>query len=162
MAEIKEKDIADFVVKLIEIVNQNCWNTISQNLVFIISDIKEVSGINFFVERVNRNKFIKDKKENNLTETVNYLNKFSDNIYDLNLYIYKAEKDKTIIEIRYFLKSDLDPDYLKNVIDNKPMLHSKVTKPPYIKNNKDKFDINWELGGIRHQWKMLLWKMKII
>ena len=39
------------------------------------------------------------------------------------------------------------------------MLHCKVTHPSYIKELPNstklekKFDVNWELGGIRHEWK---------
>ncbi len=38
------------------------------------------------------------------------------------------------------------------------MLHSKVSTPPYASGltntTKKKFDIHWELGGIRHQWNL--------
>ena len=44
------------------------------------------------------------------------------------------------------------------------MLHCKIAIPPYqnknIDNNKDKFDVNWELGGWRHQWNWFCWRMR--
>ena len=81
-----------------------------------------------------------------------------DDLYDVNLYIYKALKDKTIIDIRYFLKSSLDKDYLEKVKDKKPMLHCKIVQPPYIHyKSKEKFDVNWDLGGMRYYWN-LFWR----
>lgn len=156
--KIKEEDIKISIIQLIEIVNQNCWNNISPNLVFIVSNINEAKVDDFFIQRINRNN--KGKIGENLTDAINYLNEFSENIYDINLYIYKSTKYKTIIEIRYFLKSDLDSDYLKTVIDSPPMLHSKLVRPPYA-NDSEKFDVNWELGVIKHLWKMF-WRKKSI
>jgi len=34
------------------------------------------------------------------------------------------------------------------------MFHCKVAIPPYQKNKSEKYDVNWELGGVRHEWKM--------
>lgn len=158
--KIKGEDISNAVVSLIEIVNQNCWNNISPNLIFIVSNINEVKGDDFFIQRINRNRINKGKVVKNLIDMINYLNEFSNNIYDINLYIYKSTNHQTIIDVRYFLKSDLDSDYLKTVINNPPMLHSKLTRPPYV-NDKEKFDVNWELGGIRHLWKMFWWEKSI-
>lgn len=41
------------------------------------------------------------------------------------------------------------------------MLHCKISIPPYVKKDKiKKFDINWELGGLRYKWNMFRWKTK--
>lgn len=40
------------------------------------------------------------------------------------------------------------------------MLHCKVGLPNYRRNDTDKFDINWELGGIRHEWNSFLGKVR--
>jgi len=153
-----EEEIKKLTAQLLELVNLYCWNDISNNFMFILSDISEVKGENFFIQNQNKNKLNKNKTPKTFKEAVAELNEFYDLIYDVNLYVYKAEKDQTIIDIRYFLKTNLDSDFLKTVCNNPPMLHCKITKPPYLKNKNDKFDVNWELGGIRHKWNMLCWK----
>ncbi|ABQ05323.1 hypothetical protein [Flavobacterium johnsoniae] len=154
---IKEK-IENLTIRLLEIVHLHCWNNISKNLMFILSDISEVKGENFFIKRRNKNKLNKKKNPKNLNEVIEDLQEIYDLIYDINLYVYKSEKHKTIIEIQYFLKSKLDTDYLKTAANNPPMLHCKIAQPPY-KNDQEKFDVNWELGGIRYYLNILWWKI---
>lgn len=155
-----EKEIKNATSTLLEIVNQSCYNNISKKLMFILSNIKEVEGENSFVQLHNRRRINKLKKPKNFNEIINEVKQFYDEAYDINLFVYKSEKHKTIIEIRYFLKSDLDPDYLKKVTNNPPMLHCKVSIPPYIGTRKEKFDVNWELGGIKYNWNLFWWKRK--
>ncbi len=81
-------------------------------------------------------------------------------MYDINLYIYKSKKESTIIEIQYYLKSSLESDFYKTVKNNESMLHSKIKLPNYRKNDTYKFDINWELGGIRHEWNSFIAKIQ--
>ena len=156
-----EEEIANLMPKLLEMVNQCCWNNISENLMFILSNVSEVKGENFFVQRSNRNKLNSQKEPKSFDEVIASVKEIYDLIYDINLFVYKSENFRTIIEIRYFLKSELEPDYLKTVINNRPMLHCKVSKPPYIENYNYKFDVNWELGGMRHNWKMFWWNRKM-
>ena len=48
------------------------------------------------------------------------------------------------------------------------MLHCKVSIPPYRANKPNaykkerRFDINWELGGIKHEWNKLLWELRYL
>ncbi|WP_289665934.1 hypothetical protein [Flavobacterium panacagri] len=153
-----EEKIKNLTTQLLELARLKCWNTISNNLVFILSNISEIEGENFFTQRINRNKLNENKIPKNFTEAITDLKEIYDLIYDINLYIYKAEKEQTIIEIQYFLKSNLDADYLKTVADNPSMLHCKITLPPYRKNDDAKFDVNWELGGIRYRWNIFWWR----
>lgn len=153
-----EKNIQNLTTQLLELVKLNCWNSISDNLMFILSDISEVEGENFFIQRVNKNKLNKNKIPKDFKQAIADLEKIYDSIYDINLYIYKAEKNQTIIDIRYFLKSKLDSDFLKTLANTPPMLHCKIERPPYLKNDKDKFDVNWELEGIRYNWNIFWWK----
>ena len=153
-----EEEIKKLTAQLLELVNLYCWNDISNNFIFILSDISEVKGENFFIQNQNKNKLNKNKTPKTSKEAVAELNEFYDLIYDVNLYVYKAEKDQTIFDIRYFLKTNLDSDFFETVCNNPPMLHCKITKPPYLKNENDKFDVNWELGGMRYKWNMLCWK----
>jgi len=154
-----EEEIKNLTARLLELVNLYCWNDISKNLMFIFSDISEVKGKNFFIQRSSRNKLNKKKKPKSFNEAISDLKEIYILIYDINLYVYKSEKHQTIIDIRYFLKNNLNSDFLKSELNNPPMLHCKIEHPPYLKNNKSKFDVNWELGGIRHIWKMFWWKI---
>ena len=157
-----EKEIENLTTSLLDLVNLNCWNVISKNLMFIFSNISEVQGENFFIERNNRNKLNKNKTPKNFDEAISSLKEIYNLIYDINLYVYKSERHSTIIDIRYFLKSELDPDFLKTIVSNAPMLHCKIAIPPYLNNRKKKFDVNWELGGIRYNWNMFWWKNTLL
>lgn len=74
-------------------------------------------------------------------------------------YIFKAGKKETVIEIQYYRKSNFEPGYFAMVKDNPPMFHSKISKPYYVKDH-NKFDMNWESGGIRHFWKHFISQIK--
>ena len=76
------------------------------------------------------------------------------------MYIYKSKKESTIIEIQYYPKSLLESEFYETVKNNNPMLHCKVGIPNYRKNDREKFDVNWELGGIRHEWNIFLGKIR--
>ncbi|WP_281234626.1 hypothetical protein [Flavobacterium gelatinilyticum] len=156
-----EQEIQNLTNSLLEMVNTYCWNTISKNVVYITSNISEtdIAGENAFVHRRNRNTANKKKTPKSFNEAIADLEKIYDSVYDINLYVYKAEKKLTILDIRYFLKSELDPDFLSVVADNPSMLHCKITHPPY-RNENHKFDVNWELGGLRHNWNMFWYKRK--
>lgn len=155
-----EEKIQNLTTSLLEMVKLKCWNPISENLMFILSNISEVEGENSFIQRKNRNKLNQKKIPKSFKDVLIDVKEIYDLVYDINLYVYKAEKHRTIIEIRYFLKTDLDPNFLKTVIHNPPMLHCKIMPPPY-RNDKNKFDANWELGGIRHTWNMFWWRGRI-
>ncbi|WP_264523287.1 hypothetical protein [Flavobacterium sp. N502536] len=153
-----EEQLEDLTTRLLEMVNLYCCNDISENLVFILSDISKVKGENFFIQRRNKNKLNKKTKPKNFNEAILDLKEIYDSIYDINLYVYKAEKHQTIIDIRYFLKSNLEPNFVKTIINNPPMLHCKIAHPPYFKNDDKKFDANWELGSLRYSWNMFWWR----
>ncbi len=101
------------------------------------------------------------KTTKSLKEITNELKDIYENLYDINLYIYKSERKRTIIEIQYYPKSSLPSDFYKKIKENSPMLHCKIRLPYYSENDK-KFDVNWELGGVRHQWNNFFWKLKYI
>lgn len=94
-----------------------------------------------------------------LIELMPRLQSLYDNLYDINLHIYRATKGMTVIDFRYYLKSSLDVDYRPNVLHNPPMLHCKVSFPPWLPDKKEKFDINWEhyegLNRLRLFWLKL-------
>lgn len=129
------------------------WNKISDNCKFILSEIKN-SEENFHVQRVSIKKENDKKVPIIFSEIMLPLQNLYDNLYDINLHIYKADRHLTVIDIRYYPKSSLDPDYRQKVIQNPPMLHCKVAQPPWLTDKKEKFDINWE----NKQW-LIRWKL---
>lgn len=133
----------------------SCWNKISDNTSYIISEIK-----NDISNRTERKKTNDKKKPKILGKITTELKALYENLYDINLYIYKCNKDKTIIEIQYYPKSSLESDFYETVKNNDPMLHCKIRLPNYRRNDTDKFDANWELGGIRHEWNSFLGKIR--
>ncbi|BAP31284.1 uncharacterized protein CHSO_2247 [Chryseobacterium sp. StRB126] len=144
-----KENIKICIVNLQRLAIISYWNKISSNFVFIVSDFNESERSNFFEQRKVRNKVNKSKITLSLDSAIEILDREYQDLYDVNLYIFKADKKETIIEIQYYRKSNLEPDYLKMVKDNEPMYHSKISKPYYTKES-NKFDVNWESGGIRY------------
>jgi len=153
------KDLSEAVQSLLKLARDSSFNVISENCTSIISEIKH-SDKNFF----DRNKIRKaenDKKTPKpLTDIIVDLETLFPNLYDVNLYVYKADKNSTLIEIQYFPRSSLDIEYQKTSETHETMLHCKVAIPPYASDKKEKFDINWQLGTINHKWKMFWWQRK--
>lgn len=154
-----EQVLKEATFTLLEMARNSCWNKISDNASYIISEIKNDER-NFKIQRIERKKVNDKKKPTSLEQATTELNAIYDNLYDINLEIYKSKKDRTIVEIRYFPKSSLESDFYETVKDNEPMLHCKIGLPNYRKNDAEKFDVNWELGGIRHEWNNLLGKIR--
>lgn len=154
-----KENIEICIVNLQRLAQVCCWNKISPNFAFIVSDFNDFERSNFFDQRKARNKINKSKPILSLDAAIEILNKEYQDLYDVNLYIFKAHKKETIIEIQYYRKSNFEPDYLMLVKNDKPMYHSKISKP-YYAGNDNKFDINWELGGVRHLWNHFLGRIK--
>ena len=156
-----EQNIKKALPQLLKMARDHCWNTISDHCLFILSEIKNDEE-DFSDQRVARKKVYEKKVPKSFEEIMDDLKLIYDDLYDVNLYIYKALKDKTIIEICYYPKSAFDKDYFEKVKDKEPMLHCKLSLPPYRPyGSKEKFDINWGLGGLRHQWNMFWWRRRI-
>ena len=138
-----QDEIQEAIPKLLDIARELTWNNISDKCKFIVTEIKD-SQDNFHEQR-KLNKKMNDKKvPMMLTKLMPTLQRLFANLYDINLCIYKATSAMTIIDIRYYAKSSLDEGYPTKVINNPPMLHCKVSMPPWLGDKKEKFDINWE------------------
>jgi hypothetical protein len=142
-----KNEIISAVSNLKEIVMLNCNNNLSDNYSYFLLEINAINENKEFVYK-------------SLNEIVLELSNIYYHIYDLNFYVYKSTKKNTIIQINYFLKSSLDEKLYDNINDFEPMIHSKVDIPPYRKDEFQKFDINWKLGGLKHLWKMFWYKLK--
>ncbi|MDN3594195.1 hypothetical protein [Zunongwangia endophytica] len=161
-----ENKIIDATSSLLDMATDMCWNKISRKCDYIMSEIDNSIGGNLYEQAKIRKKINDKKTPKSVSEIVAELNKLFENLYDINLYIYKSLNNKTIVEIRYFLKTAHTAEFYSTIIDNEPMLHCKVSIPPYVakKPNSDeiqkKFDVNWELGGIRQEWNKFLGKLR--
>lgn len=154
------KELSDAVQSLLQLARDLSYNKISDNCSFIISEVNQ-SEKNVFEKTKNR-KSINDKKvPKSFIEIVAEVEAIFPNLYDVNLYIYKAKKNETIIEIQYFPRISLDLDYQKATANQETMLNYKVSLPNYAANSDEKFDINWEHGPLNHLWKQFWWRQKI-
>ena len=160
MSDSAKFDIQDLSDKLIELARNSCWNNFSNSYAYIFSEIVN-DDKNFFEKRIERKKLNSKKKPLGLEQARAELDKIYPNLYDVNFYVYNATKSKTIIEIQYYPKSSLGLEYFEKVKDKEPMLHCKVSTPFYLKNENDKFDVNWELLGARYKWNVLLHRLRI-
>lgn len=137
-----EEDIRITTVSLLKLVEKNCWNKVSNNCLYILTDINELKYSSFHELRKLKQKNNSKKIPQNLNLVVKTLNEYFDDLYDVVLYVFKAESSKTIIEIEYLKKSDLDPKHYLKIKDYSPMFHAKIIMPPH-QNQLEKFDINW-------------------
>lgn len=153
------EEIETCIVNLQRLATITCWNKISSNVVFIVSDFNEFEGRNFFEQGKSRNRVNKYKTKLSLDSAIEVLDKEYSDLYDVTLYIFKASQKETVIEIQYYRKSNFESDYFAVVKDNPPIFHSKISKT-YYANNHSKFDINWELGGVRYFWNHFLAQIK--
>jgi len=155
-----DKDLKSLTDNLLKMARNLTWNNISNNCKYILTEIID-SEKNFSEQNKLRRQLNKLKIPKDLNQIVPDLEAIFENIYDLNLYVYKAKSELTIIEIQYYPKTALTVDFFEKIKDNSPMLHCKIAIPQYADDNKTKFDINWEFGGLKHQWKMFWWRQGI-
>ena len=87
-----EKDIHNAILKLLEMAREFCWNDISDNCEFIISEIKNSVNTNAFIERIESNKLNNKKSPKSFDWMIKELEEMYTNLYDINLRIYKASK----------------------------------------------------------------------
>ncbi|MGD1846341.1 MAG: hypothetical protein ACFB10_13220 [Salibacteraceae bacterium] len=154
---IKDKlydDLKEATEQLLGMARDQSWNTISNNCLYLISEIKDSNGKNFFEQRKIRKRENRHKQPKTLQAVAYELSCIYKNLYDVNLCVFKSTSRQTVVEIQIYLKCSLSKVYLEKVKANDLSLHCKVAIPPYAIDETSKFDINWELGGLRHNWKM--------
>jgi hypothetical protein len=148
------------IASLLNLAREKCWNTFSDDCVFIFTEIINGEFENFReLKKETKNQNAK-KKPVSFDQALETLRKLYADIYDVNFYVYRALSNKTIVEIQYYPKSSLDMDFFVKVKNNEPMVHCKIEMPPYQEENK-KFDINWLHGGFLHNWRMFKWRREI-
>jgi hypothetical protein len=153
-------DLTNTKNSLLQMARNVSYNSISDNCLFILSEIPNVLH-DAEIQRKIRVKENRVKKPVELIKLIPDLEILYPTLHDINLLIYKAEKNLTIIDIRYFSRNSLELDYRKTVEGSPSMLHSKVAFPPYY-NDGEKIDINWETGNLKHRWNMFKLKFKLV
>lgn len=159
-----ENDLKKSLADLLKLVEKFCWNKISQNCLYIVSDYNEFDSSDHKDYRKIRKTINNKKAPQDLQLAVKELYKKYNDLYDITLYAFKVKRNLTIIEIQYFRKSNLDQEYFKTIKDNPPMFHTKISRPIYIGDQDIKFDVNWESMNIRHNLNLLIhrWKYRKI
>jgi len=130
-----EKELTGATDSLLKMARELCWNNINDNCLYIISEISH-SELPLIQRIRQKKKENKKKKAARLATLMPILQQLYPDFYDINLFIWHAKKNSTIIEIQYFPKSSLDPDQRENVRNNDSMLHCKVPFPPYREEKK--------------------------
>ncbi len=160
-----DRQIGKATSQLLEMAKECSWNNISGNVTYVLRKIEPgaTDGENLHDRNRIRKKVLEQQAPVSLGAAADRLKSGFENIYLLDLYIFKANKKETIVEIEILEKTELDPAYQQAVNHLPPRIHCKVAIPPYSSfEAKDKFDINWQLETVEYQWKMFRrrWKTK--
>lgn len=155
----------DTITKLSHEVRQmaldSCTNVISDNFVYILSEIDPSPEGNFHDQRRRRIKSNNAKEPVSLNEACSILHPKYTSIFDVNIHIHKAKKNKTVIDIRYLRKNKLDKIQQELEKDNPSMFHAKMTRPPYVYDDNVRFDVNWEHQTFRNRWRIYRAKRRL-
>jgi hypothetical protein len=153
------KDLTNATESLLVLARSLSFNFISNNCLYILSEIP--NGIlDSVAQRKLRNSQNRRKQPVDLIQLLPELKVLYPTLHDINLIIYKANSRHTIIDIRYYSRNSLEPEYRKTVENNPPFLVSKVAMPPYHEDGQ-KIDINWETENFKYHWNMFKLKIKL-
>jgi hypothetical protein len=133
------------VPQLLKLARELTWNEISDNCLFIISEITDEPTDAH--QRRRLTKRLNDAKQPlPLDALAPALHQLHGNLHDINLYIYRATTKVTVVDVRYYPRSSLSANYQAQVAYQPPMFHVKVATPPWValEQPQPKFDINWE------------------
>lgn len=145
--ETLEEEIRKAIADLLQLARILTWNKIPDRYEVILTKIED-SGEDLRTQRKSSRQANKQKIPVPLEELMPLLRQLYDDCYDINLQIFKTTKSSTIVDVRYYPKSSLTPEYRMQVSDRPPMLHGKVALPPWSFGQTKKFDLHWE----RYDW----------
>ena len=158
--ESLENELKEATGSLLRLAREVSYNKFSDNCQFILSEIQN-SDENFFLQWQKKIAENNKKAPSTLKELMPELLAQYNNLYDINLEVHTAAEKLTIVDIRCYLKSSLDEDYRQTVMEKPPMLHCKVSTPPWLFESKKKFDINWQHKNILTNWKLFWARQKL-
>src|SRR5688500_18031074 len=107
-----EAKILEGVSSLLNLARTCTWNNIPTDCRFILSEIKNRDE-NILTKSTLITKENNKKTALNLTDILPQLLSIYDDIYDINLYVHKASKRITIIDIKYYLKNSIPEEHRK-------------------------------------------------
>ena len=133
------------VPQLLKLARSLARNRISDNCLFILSEITDEPTDAHQRRRLTK-RLNEAKHPVPLADLAPALHQLHSNFHDINLFIYRAATEITIVDVRYYPRSSLSPTYQAQVAHQPPMLHVKVATPPWVALAQPqlKFDINWE------------------
>lgn len=129
------------------------WNKISNNCRFVVSAISIEDSA---TPRIALIQAAKPEAPVSLAVAADSLYAIYNDLYDINLYIYKASGKETLIDIKYLLRSAINMDCLSSATNEQPMFGCKVILPPWYKEGR-KFNINWI-----HNRRFIKWKSSLL
>lgn len=154
-SDILIQNLRNLTNDVLRLGERHTWNKIPAQCKYILSEIKPSSFSDLEAQREFYKKENLKKTPSDLASIVPKLEGYYDQIYDINMEIFRVVKDYTIIDIRYFLKTSVDTEYYKKIEQNTPMYHAEMTIPPYILDaSKQKFDVNWQFNKLKYLWNM--------
>jgi hypothetical protein len=137
--------INEAVPQLLKLGRTLTRNDISDHCLFILSEITD-EPTNAHQQRRVTKRLNDAKQPLPLADLAPALHQLHGNLHDVNLSIYRATREVTIVDVRYYPRLSLAPAYRAQVADLPPMLHVKVATPPWLAlvEPLPQFDINWE------------------
>ena len=151
--------------QLLDMAKAHTWRKIAVQTEYVIREIDpnndELIGYKFCKLRKQKN-----RKAPKFTshQAVKIIEGIFPKIHILELSIFEAKKNKTIIEIAILKKDMLNGSQQKTSTSYPPIINCKVPFPMYAHNiltgKTDNFDINWQLGTFEYFWKTFWYKLK--
>jgi hypothetical protein len=158
--DLLEASIRGMTADLLRIARQLTYNCLSDNSLYIFSEILPIV-------LTERERFLQLEKTQPVPQQLaaimpQLLAHYAD-FYDINLFIHKAERKRTVIDIRYYAKSSLGAAQRQLAAADAPMLHGKVPIPFWASHSTLKFDINWKVyapvSRLKQLWLTQQWRV---
>lgn len=154
-----EEDLSSATEVLLLMAQENSTRKISPSCSYIFT--RSSAPEKGFFEYLKLRKRLNDRKKAlPLPKAADMLRSFFPDLFEATLYVYKAKRSSTIVEIQFQLRSALPQHQQEAFQEQEPSLSCKVTQPPYA-NGYSKFDINWQLCSFYQMWKIRSWMRSV-
>lgn len=152
--------LAQATANLLKMARETTWNTISEEVRYVIRKTDLAENGNLIDSNRMRKQILDAAPVLTFEQALETLREQYPHLYLIHLYIFRALRNRTIVEIELMEKNQLEGDYRLTVEEKVPEWHCKVAIPPYQSAAKEKFDINWPVGSWEYRWKMFWRKWK--
>ncbi len=155
--ELKYK-LHNATIGLLGLAEKLCWNKISPNCVYYLSEDPN-DGSDIALDSRVLKKSPKEKlKLQTLDEIMPVLTDLYPDIYDIKLFIRQAYRHYTVIDVRY-IKWDCDYALRNSNGEPLPFIDASIIMPPFYEEGK-KTDVNWQYDTLKHRVELFWWRMK--